>query len=286
MRSLKCDLNKTVLNPGFLGAVLVTAILCFTANVYTDTANDKSYSVFETLFALDRQLIRTDISFSSVTVFQKALSGYISMFIPIIVAFPFMVSFCAERNNGLMRFTITRTGKYRYYMSKFFASFLSGGLAVMLGVALFGVIVSGIFPNLSSYELSQEELEWILPSGAFNAIIKIFLSAFLYGAVSTLPAFFLSSFCKNPYLITCIPFMLNYVWSTGISKAVTKGFENGDWEIYDKLSPFAPDSVTIIFYCTEFTDQVKKTLAFNGAYVLVMLIGFVIIMNCRTDKGA
>ena len=31
-----------------------------------------------------------------------------------------MVSSCAERNNGLMRFTISRTGKLRYYLSKFF----------------------------------------------------------------------------------------------------------------------------------------------------------------------
>ncbi|MGN0633341.1 MAG: hypothetical protein ACI4JW_05680, partial [Oscillospiraceae bacterium] len=119
-----------------------------------------------------------------------------------------------------------------------------------------------------------------------RTIVKIFLSSFLYGAVSTLPAFFLSSFCKNPYLITCIPFMLEYVWNTGISKAITRGIENGDREIYDKLRPFAPDSITVISYCTGFTDEVKKSLAFNISYVLALFIGFVIIMNCRTDKGA
>lgn len=286
MKALRCDLNKSIINIGFLGAVIVTTVLCFTANVYTDPACGKCYSVFEALFTLDRQIIRIDYSFASIVVFKKALSGYISMFIPIIVAFPFMVSFCAERNNGLMRFTITRTGKYRYYLSKFFASFLSGGLAVMLGVALFGVIISAIFPSLSSYELSAEEFEWILPDSVFSTIVKIFLSSFLYGAVSTLPAFFLSSFCKNPYLITCIPFMLEFVWSTGISKAMTRGIENGDWEIYDKLRPFAPDSITVISYCTEFTDEVKKTLAFNISYVLALFIGFVIIMNFRADKGA
>jgi ABC-type transport system involved in multi-copper enzyme maturation permease subunit len=256
--SLRCDLNKAVINLGFLGAAAVTAILCFTANVYTDMSNDKTYSVFEALFTLDKNIIKTDYSFAAIVVFKKALSGYITMFIPIIVAFPFMVSFCAERNNGLMRFTITRTGKYKYYLSKFFASFISGGLAVLLGVALFGAIIYLIFPNLSTYEIAADELEWIMPNGTFTIIGKMFLSAFLYGSVSTLPAFFLSSFCKNPYLITCVPFMLNYVWSTAINKAVAKGWENGDWDVYERLTPFSPDSITTVSYSTEFTETLKS----------------------------
>lgn len=286
MRSLKCDLNKTIVNLGFLGSVIVTTILCFTASIYIDSVNDKSYSVFEALFTLDRQLINTNYSFASIVVFQKALSGYISMFIPIIVAFPFMISFCAERNNGLMRFTITRTGKYRYYLSKFFSSFFSGGLAVLLGVAVFGTIVYFVFPSLTDYEISSEEFEWILSSSAIAAVLKTFCSAFLYGAISTLPAFFLSSFCKNPYIITCLPFMLNYVWNTALSKIITSGLENGNWEIYDRLNPFMPDSIAKIIYFTEFNTLVRKTLIFNTVYVAILLIGFILVMNLRTDKGA
>lgn len=286
MKSLKCDLNKAVINLGFLGAAAVTLILCFTANVYTDPTNDKTYSVFEALFRLDKQAFADDYAFASVSVFQKALSGYITMFIPIIVAFPFMISFCAERNNGLMRFTITRTGKYRYCLSKFSASFLSGGLAVLLGVAVFGIITFITFPGISSYDIPPEELELLFPESVPAAVIKTLISAFLYGAVSTLPAFFLGSFCKNPYIITCLPFMLIYVWNTALSKAIAKGFDNGDWEIYDKLNPFMPDSIANIMYYTEFNSAVKKTLIFNAVYVAVLLIGFILIMNKRTDKGA
>ena len=127
VHTLKQDLNKTVINIGFAGAAIMTCILCFTASVYRDNTNAKSYSVFEAFFSFDRNFIETHDEFASIRLFRIGLSGYITMFIPIIVAFPFMVSFCAERNNGLMRFTISRSGNIRYYLSKFSASFLLGG---------------------------------------------------------------------------------------------------------------------------------------------------------------
>ncbi len=99
--TVKQDLNKTLLNIGFLGAVLLTAVLCFTAPTYHDIATDRSYSVFESFFSFKREFIESDTQFASISVFQNGLGGYISMFLPIIVAFPFMVSFCAEINSGL-----------------------------------------------------------------------------------------------------------------------------------------------------------------------------------------
>lgn len=285
--TLKQDLNKTIINLGFAGAALMTCILCFTASAYRDNSNDKSYSVFEAFFSFDRKFIEAHDEFASLRLFQSGLTGYITMFIPIIVAFPFMVSFCAERNNGLMRFTITRSGKIKYYLSKFSASFLSGGLAVMIGLALYGIVISIAFPSLDSYALDAEQLQWIIPDGAFAAVIKAMLAAFIYGAFSTLPAFFLSSFCKNPYIITCLPFMLIYIWNTTMNKIMSKSFESGDFEIYDRLSPFMPDSPRQIPYITfsEITPAQTKMLIFNGAYLLVLLIGFIVIMNLRTDKG-
>ncbi len=287
LHTLKQDLNKTLINGGFAAAALMTCILCFTASAYRDNSNDKSYSVFEAFFSFDRKFIEGHDEFASIRLFGAGLSGYISMFIPIIVAFPFMVSFCAERNNGLMRFTITRSGRIRYYLSKFTASFLSGGLAVMIGLALYGIIISIAFPSLDSYGLSPDQLQWAAPDGVPAAVLKNLLAAFIYGAFSTLPAFFLSSFCKNPYIITCLPFMLIYIWNTTINKLMSKAFESGDYEIYDKLSPFMPDSPRQIPYITfsEITSAQTKMLIFNGAYLLVLLAGFIVIMDLRTDKG-
>lgn len=54
LNAIKCDLNKSIINIGFAGAVLLTTVLAFTSSAYTDLATDKSYSVFESLFTLDK----------------------------------------------------------------------------------------------------------------------------------------------------------------------------------------------------------------------------------------
>lgn len=122
MKALKCDLNKSMLNIGYVGAVLLTTLLCFTAKAYTDPNTAKIYTVFECIAKLDKQLFADDYSFSSYLIFAKGMSGYMAMFLPIIAAFPFMTAFCAERNGGSMRFNITRTGSLRYYLSEFLLS--------------------------------------------------------------------------------------------------------------------------------------------------------------------
>ena len=285
MKTLRSDLEKSLINIGFLGAVLMTCVLCFTAQAYSDTSNGQSFSVFEALFRLDKRLILSDSSLSSVSIFQKALSGYITMFLPIIVAFPFMISFCTERNSGLMRFTITRSGKWRYYLSKFFSAVIGGGLSVMLGVALFGILTAILFPSLSGYDVPAEQLEWLLPNGYGVMIARMLGTAFLYGALSTLPALFLSSFCRNPYIITCLPFMLNYVRDTGINKLIQAAFTEQDVEKAMWYQSFSSYAVTALTYQTELDRMLKTALIFNALMVAFLLAGFIIILELRWDKG-
>lgn len=286
MKSLRCDLEKSTINIGFVCAVILTTMLCFTANVYRDISIDKNYSVYEALLTIDNRIIQNNYDFASISVFKKALTGYISMFLPIIVAFPFMVSFCAERNNGLMRLAISRTGRYRYYFSKFFSSILSGGLAVMLGVAVFGIFVWFLFPSLSSYNLSTEQLNWLIPGGMVITILRMLLAAFLCGVIGALPSFFISSFCKNPYIITCLPFMLNYVRDTALNKAATNYLNAVDYEKYNKLLPFYSNSISKISDYSGLNSVMKTTILVNGISLLIALFGFIIIMNLRFDKGS
>jgi len=187
LNAIKCDLNKSIINIGFAGAVLLTTVLAFTASAYTDLATEKTYSVFESLFTLDKNILRTDPTLSSVLVFRNGLSGYITMFLPIVVAFPFMVSFCAERNNGLMRFTISRTGKLRYYLSKFISALISGGFAVMLGIAVYGIACAVLFQPLSQFDVQADQLQYIIQDSTGKTVVKMLAVAFAYGAVSTLP---------------------------------------------------------------------------------------------------
>ena len=73
IRAFGVDLKKAVQNISFVAACLVTALLCFTAEVYTDFSNARSYSVYEAILTLDKDTLLSDISFSSVFVFGKSL---------------------------------------------------------------------------------------------------------------------------------------------------------------------------------------------------------------------
>ena len=285
LNALRCDLNKTILNIGFLGAILLTIILCFTAPVYYDDSTDKTYSVLEALFDLDKSIIETEHSFASVRIISIGMSGYITMFLPIIVAFPFMVSFCAERNSGLIRIAIARTGELRYCISKFAASITSGGLAAALGLIVFGIIVIMVFPDISSYKLTNEELLQIIPHSTNETILLSIVSAFVYGALTTLPAFFLAAFCRDPYIITCIPFLLFYLWRTFIEKLAANVMEKGNYQLTDKCYAFYPEAAANLIINYNMTENKRIILWFNLFLFVFTVLGSVFVFTRRQDKG-
>lgn len=283
--ALRCDLNKTVVNIGFAGAVLLTVVLCFTAPVYYDNSLDKTYSVLEALFDLDRSIIESKPDFASVKIISAGMSGYITMFLPITVAFQFMVSFCAERNSGLIRIAVARTGEIRYCLSKFTASFLSGGLAAALGLILFGIIVLLSFPSAESYKLTEEQLSELIPHSPAVTVLLSIAAAFVYGALTTLPAFFLASFCRDPYIITCVPFLLCYIWKTVLEKLAANAMESGSFELMEKYYAFYPEAVTRVIIDSDHTKSINVTLFFNAGLLVLTAAGAVCIFTHRQDKG-
>lgn len=217
-RAFGVDLKKAVQNISFVAACLVTALLCFTAEVYTDFSNARSYSVYEAILTLDKDAFLSDISFSSVLVFGKSLSGYISMFLPVSSAFPYITNLCSERNSGNIRFSIMRTGRLKFYFSKFGSALLSGGFSTLLGVVMYGGVVFMLFPDINAYAVTAEDTLFFFPNGIVTFIAQTLIHAFLYGCISVMPAFYLSSFCRNPYIILCVPFMVTYIWIIVLNK--------------------------------------------------------------------
>lgn len=279
-KSLKCDISKNLVNWGFICATIITAALSFTSGVYTDVSNGKNYSVFEALFSFDRDFMRGQFQFSPLYIINGTLNGYYeSMALPVTAAFPFVFAFTAERNSGNMRQAITRVGRRKYYFSKFISALLCGGLCTMLGVIVFAVFVLILFPSMP-----PEMLVDLLPDGVFLTLVKKALSAFVYGAVSVLPAFILCSFCTNPYIILCVPFMLKFMLETLISRIQSNAFAAGNYEIYDMTAPFMPNSASQLFYAR--SDNVFWiTVGVNLIFTAAVFAGFYIVMEKRADRG-
>ncbi len=279
MKVIKFDSSRTMFNFAFIVAIFVTFLLCFTEDIYIDTSTMRVYSVWESMFQFNRTFMESNSSFCSLLVFEKTLSGYSAMFLPILASFPFVYSQSCERNSGNIRYTIFRTNKYLYYGSKFFCAVISGGLCIMLGVMLFGIFAFFVFP--SPNESLSFDMAMYIPDGIGIAIMKKLFSAFIYGCANTLIAFFLTSFCRNRYIVLCIPFLIRFIQDTAIRK-ITMNIYNSD--ILQKIYPFQSYAVSQIPYL-EAGKKLYSTLTFMLIYMALMLIGYILIMECRTDKG-
>ena len=279
IKSLKCDFQKTLISAGFLAAILVTFLLCFTEDVYVDTSDMRKFSALEALFKFNRAFMESKSSFCSLSVFKSALSGYSAMFLPILASFPFVFSQSAERNSDNIRFSIFRAKRLKYYFSKFFCGVISGGICVLLGVALFGIFSFFAFPRLECYP--DLPLEFYAPDGIFAEIARKLLSAFIYGCVSTVPAFFLSSFCRNRYIILCVPFLTRFMQDTAIKKIIVNTHDNNIYQTVFPFQCYAPSQIPYL----EVGEALYSTVAVTAISAALMLCGYIIIMERRTDKG-
>ena len=279
IKSLRCDIIKTMLSFGFLAAILVTFLLCFTETVYVNNSTMQSFSGFEALIKFDRSFMERNTSFCSLLVFEKALSGYSAMFLPILASFPFVFSQNAERNSGYIRFSIIRTKRLKYYSSKFISAVLCGSMCVMLGVIIFGVFSAFAFPSIECYpDLNPE---YYAPDGIIPQIIKKLLSSLIYGGISAVPAFFLSAFCRNRYIILCVPFLIRFMYDTAIRKILMNSTEE---TIYKKIFPFECDAPSQIPYL-EAGHKLISVILINVIFASLMLFGYIMIMELRIDKG-
>ena len=277
-------MKKTIFSIGFAATVVVTALLCFTAGAFRDRDLSKSYSVFEAILYVDYETLAKN-GIANIRIVTSGLQSYCTMFMPIIAALPFVTAFCNERNTGSIRLNIVRTGKLRYYIGKFVSAVISAGLAVTLGCAVFAAIVYPIFPTVNDCkELSRS----FFIEDNFSMATELwhfFSGTFIYGAVSVLPAFFMSSFVKNHYIITCVPFMLAYIQKVALNKISQAHMTDTPTEglsIFEKCSAFYPENITQWYSKNTYVPLMLK---YNGICTAAALIGFIVIMNLRRDKG-
>jgi hypothetical protein len=279
---LKIELWKSIINWGFVFSVLITFCLLFTTQVYTDITDGKTYNVLESYLQLRQDVVYSTPEFASILILQKTLSSYFVMFIPIIAAFPFIPNFCAERNSGLIRFAILRTGKLQYYITKFLSAIFSGGFSVLLGYFLFFLVISATFPSITDYDLPKELLSLYKGSNSMVTIVLAITGVFLYGCVSTIPAFLLAAFVRNRYIITCVPFMIMYLYSSSLTKLIYDSVIKQNQKLINFYTMLKPESISCLYR----QDNISRNsmlifLCFGVACFLL----FVSIMNRRRDYG-
>lgn len=293
LRTTLTGLRKTVTGFGFWVCAGFTVMLCFSANIYTDVIKNDRYSVFSALRTFDREFMLTDTSFCAFSVIQCAVSGWLSLFIPIIAAFAFIPLVCDEYEAKSVRFEIFRAGKRGFHLSRFLTALICGGLAVTAGFAMFSLLAFLLFPGIGDYDPMQREmllesLSFTFPeisSGLTLPIMKMIGSVFLYGAVSAVPAIALTALIRNKYLVLCIPFFLKYaVGQTCIklqSQAVAD-YEHTDEALMRFAGIINPDSLAFL---PQLGDMKSAVLLYSGGLVLAALGAYIFIQSRRVDSG-
>lgn len=108
------------------------------------------------------------------------------MSIPLICTLPYSCGWLKEYQHGFAKFSLSRSDFRSYIFSKFFSAGISGGLAEVAGVWLFAVV--------KKYEEAPPDYR------------LLFLTAFLWAAVSTTPA----SVAESKYLAYGGGFVMYY----------------------------------------------------------------------------
>jgi len=294
LRLIKVNLIKVLTSTGFYACVLLMLVLCFTARAYDDIAENKSYSVIGVLAEFSREEMLANSSFSAYQILSCVSSGWLSLFIPIIAAFPLMPLICDGRESKSVRYSAFRSTKFSFSTGNLFTAMMSGGLAVLCGFVLFAVLVYTLFPNISEYapELKESAEWWI--SGTYPLFEKYgypylvaldFVEMFLYGALSAVPALIMTAFMKNKYLVLCIPFFMKYTamqLHTGIMRKAIYNIENVDQKLLDILSITELDAMGDIF---SYGETMWKNVVFHAVLLIAAFMLYIIVMNRRVDFG-
>ena len=256
------ELYKTLCNRSFLLCAIITCLLCFTSTVYTDSLDGKEYTVLEIITGGSKFDF---LSFTSYDILQLSVNPYVTLFLPVLSSIPFVTAFCAERSCGNIRFTVTRIGKYRYCIVKFITALLSGGTAVLSGYAVFGLLICTFFPN---------------PEQILSAYIKFLIGMGIYGAVSVLPAFLLSPFTANQYIICCFPFIFMNFYFIAVAKIQSMLLTSNHPDLFMKIDFLYPNVLKDTLF-----HMNAGALVYHAVLTIAVFTGFTWVMNRRLDYG-
>lgn len=137
-KSIKTEFWKALHNPMFYLSIAI-GIMISLSNVIRSADRIQYFDEIMRSLSPNSTTSRSPIGFSLfiqwLPIARTALSHHVFYFIwPILAAMPFGWSYFQERRNGVYNQLVVRSGRKVYFISKYTALFVSGGLAVSIPV--------------------------------------------------------------------------------------------------------------------------------------------------------
>lgn len=153
------------------------------------------------------------------------------MLLPILVTIPFGDSFFADNKSGYIKNVLIRVKKKKYYLSKYIATFISGGLVIVIPL-LINLIVSSMFlPShlpqvISGYPIGAASM-WskIFYTHPYVYIFSYLLIDFIFSGLIATIALSISLISEYRFSVVFMPFLIylfiySILSSLGLSKFV------------------------------------------------------------------
>lgn len=259
------------------------------------TGTRRDVSVLDAMCRIARAGMLANTQFCTHYVLRSCISGWVKMFLPMIAAFPFVSLHCTEHAAGSARFSCVRMSKHSYEAGTFLSAMLCGGLMMLTALILFACIAAVRFPSIAEYDTSLREMyeRSFAEMYPFYSVLGYpYLYAlrgaelFLYGAVSAVPACFLTCLMRNKYLVLSIPFFLKYMLLQYKYKLLSEAyadFSASNQKQVDFAGMIDPDRMSRML--TERAGALRGSI-FYAVMLIAAFAVYQIVMRRRRDYGA
>ena len=142
-------------------------------------------------------------------------------FIPLRCALAYGWSYSSDIRSGYIKNVITRTSKLKYLTSKYFATFIIGGLVVLIPIIV-NILTLACFmafrtPDPSLYQYYTERPAFTFANLFYSTpplYMAIFLCLhFILGGLFATFSMAVSMFTTNKYIVTLFPFVFSFLYS-------------------------------------------------------------------------
>ena len=217
METFKIELKRAMTGIGMVIALCVgLGCVCY-----------KHYSVYERIQHSAELAAQYNIhiyqEFAKITFYEYWMpcamevgTLYMFYFMGLIAALPFGISYYRDKKSGVMKNICIRSGKKKYLLSKYAATYVSGGLAVVIPL-IADLLIAKIWVPIDFVRITGTRLgartEWevFVVDHIYLAAVIIILTWFLFGGALATISLMVTSVADNFFTIQLTPFFVMLV---------------------------------------------------------------------------
>ncbi len=208
----KSELKRAIFSKEMLFAIIIGLIISIW-HIVSIVPDNMIGADFESLFPLAYPLHVFNMWIGN----SYGIQPYLYYFLlPIIVVIPFGLSYYSDMKSGYINHICLRVSKKKYLMSKYCATFISGGIAfiipLLINLMATAVLFPSILPQASDEMGNTLTTSYILYKLYFNQpylyIFIYFIIDFIAGGIVASIALAVSKFVSHIYMVVAYPLVI------------------------------------------------------------------------------